>query len=252
MNLPATARREPIGGGVNLYVSTNHTFGTDAILLADFAAPKPNDCACDLGTGCGVIPFRWFLTSPPKSATGIELQAEAVALARQSLAEMPEHQGRLRFFEADLCKIASGADKRLAAGGFTLVSCNPPYSAPGAGKQNESEARRIARHEIACRLGDVVDAAARLLTSGGRFCMCHRPDRLAELFCLLSSARLEPKRLRLVCQRPNEAPWLILAEAKKDAKPGLTILPPLYLEDGSGNLTGELLKIYGNYKEGRC
>ena len=251
MILPQGIRREPIGGGLHLYVSDDYTFGTDAILLAGFSAPKSDDRACDLGTGCGVIPFRWFLAGRPKSAIGIELQPAAVALAKKALAESGLH-GRLDFLQADLCEIASGTDKRLAAGGFTLVSCNPPYSAPGAGKQNESEARRIARHEIACRLGDVVDAAARLLTSGGRFCMCHRPDRLAELFCLLSSARLEPKRLRLVCQRPNEAPWLILAEAKKDAKPGLTILPPLYLEDGSGNLTGELLKIYGNYKEGRC
>ena len=43
----------------NIFVNVNdtHRFGTDAVLLADFAAPKSRDVACDMGTGCGIIPF---------------------------------------------------------------------------------------------------------------------------------------------------------------------------------------------------
>ena len=40
-----------------LVVSPLHTFGTDAVLLSHFAAPKRQDTACDLGTGCGIIPM---------------------------------------------------------------------------------------------------------------------------------------------------------------------------------------------------
>ena len=33
-------RKEYIGGGVTVFVSQAHTFGTDAVLLADFASPS--------------------------------------------------------------------------------------------------------------------------------------------------------------------------------------------------------------------
>ena len=42
---------EDLGEGVGLVVSKQHTFGTDAMLLADFANPKKNDVACDFGSG---------------------------------------------------------------------------------------------------------------------------------------------------------------------------------------------------------
>ena len=48
-------RLEEIGGGLAVEVSREHGFGMDAVLLAAFAAPKPDECACDLGTGCGII-----------------------------------------------------------------------------------------------------------------------------------------------------------------------------------------------------
>ena len=31
---------EPLGSGTEIYVSKNHTFGTDAVLLSHFANPK--------------------------------------------------------------------------------------------------------------------------------------------------------------------------------------------------------------------
>ena len=34
---------EPLGNGFGLWVSNNHIFGTDAILLANFAKAKPSD-----------------------------------------------------------------------------------------------------------------------------------------------------------------------------------------------------------------
>ena len=33
-------RKEYLGSGITAFVSAEHTFGTDAVLLADFAAPK--------------------------------------------------------------------------------------------------------------------------------------------------------------------------------------------------------------------
>ena len=78
--------------------------------------------------------------------------------------------------------------------------------------------------------------------------MCHRPERLAEMLDLMREYKLEPKRLRLVCQRVGEEPWLVLVDAKKCANTGLRIAPTLYIEK-DGKLSDEMIEIYGSYKE---
>ena len=51
---------EPLGSGVNIYVSKSYHFSTDTILLADFSMPKSGKKCVDLGTGCGTIPLIWL------------------------------------------------------------------------------------------------------------------------------------------------------------------------------------------------
>lgn len=46
---------------------------------------------------------------------------------------------------------------------------------------------------------------------------------MAEVFFRMRENRLEPKRLRLLCHPGEEKPWLLLAEGKKGAKPGLAV-----------------------------
>lgn len=51
-------RMESLGAGLFAIVSRLHGFGADALLLADFAAPRQGERALDLGTGCGILaPF---------------------------------------------------------------------------------------------------------------------------------------------------------------------------------------------------
>jgi len=78
--------------------------------------------------------------------------------------------------------------------------------------------------------------------------MCHRPERLGELICLMSKYKVEPKRLRLVVQRKGEEPWLVLIEGKRCANKGMRIDPTLYIEE-NGGFSPEMIEIYGAYKE---
>ena len=126
---------------------------------------------------------------------------------------------------------------------YDLVVCNPPYFPPNSGPPPKGKARRTARTEQDCTLEDVCGAASRLLRWGGALCLVHKPERLADLFCALRPAGLEPKRLRLVSPRPEAAPSLVLLEACRGGKPGLAILPPLILES-DGAPTEELNRIY--------
>ena len=235
---------ESLGGGFFAALSKDHRFGTDAFLLADFAAAKHKDQAVDLGTGCGIIPLLLYKMYRPAHITGVELQSEAAALFYAS-AVLSGLQGKVTPICADLRRL----EGLLPAGKFDLVTCNPPYEAPNTGKLNDSTARQLARHELSCTIGDACAAAFRLLKTGGRFCLCQRPGRLADVMDALRAHRLEPKRLRFVCQSPEREPWLFLIEGRKDRKPGLSVLPNLWMAGADGRYSAEILHIYGYDKD---
>lgn len=234
---------EPLGGDIRILVSSEYRFGTDAVLLSHFAAPRKNDRAVDLGTGGGIIPLLWCKGDSPKSIIGLDIQENACEMARKSV-ELSGMNERVQIICGDLKNIR----EYIPVGSADLVTCNPPYRTGGGGILNPNSARAIARHEIACTLRDVISAAATLLNSSGRFCLCQRPERLCDVMSLMREFRLEPKRLRLVCQREGCEPWLFLIEGKKDSAPGMRISPTLYIEK-DGRSSPEMEEIYGSYRE---
>ncbi len=238
----STVKKEPLGKGFYVNVSRSHTFGTDAIVLSNFAAATRRDKAVDLGTGCGIIPLLQLRDGCLSSAVGVDISREACDLAEQTRTELGID--RFTVVNSDLKELKGKVD----FGCHTLVTCNPPYKAAGAGIESRNEREKVARHEVACTLRDIIEVSARLLQTSGRLCMCHRPERLAEMMAVMREYKLEPKRLRLVCQRVGEEPWLVLVEAKKCAHTGLRIAPTLYIEE-DGELSGEMIEIYGSYKE---
>ncbi len=235
-------KKEPLGKGFYINVSKNHTFGTDAIVLSHFARPKFKDSLVDLGTGCGIIPVLMLRDGFLERATGVEISEEACTLAEKTKNE--QNLDKFTVLNSDLLDLKG----KIEFGRHTLVTCNPPYKAEGAGIESRGDRQRVARHEVACTLADIISVSSRLLQTSGRFCVCLRPERLAELMDLLRQNKLEPKRLRLVAQRVGEEPWLILLEAKKCANSGMRIEPTLYIEQ-NGELSEEMIEIYGSYKE---
>ncbi len=235
-------KREPLGKGFFVNVTPHHTFGTDAVLLSHFAKPRKNDRLVDLGTGCGIIPLIMLRDGFLKTAIGIDISKEAIFLAKKTVAEL-----ELGNFEAINCDLKELKGK-LPFGAHTLITCNPPYKAANAGLKNPDEVEMVARHEVACTLEDIISVSAKLLQTSGRLCMCHRPERLAELMFLMSKYGIEPKRLRLVAQRKGEEPWLVLVEGRRCGNIGLRIEPMLYVEE-DGEFSPEMIEIYGSYKE---
>ena len=229
-------------GRITINVNEDHRFGTDAILLADFAAPLPSQTVCDLCSGCGVIPLFFCRGKPPKRIYAVELQKDAVELLCKSVQENGL-QDRIIPMEADLCDKET-LTRLVPREKMDMVTVNPPYFKENSGKERLSEAQRLARHEIACNLGQVIEAADVLLKYGGVLKMCHLPERLAEVFYLMQKHRIEPKRLTLVYNKEGEKPWLALIEGKKGGRTGLVIEKPMVMRDSDGEYTEELLKIY--------
>jgi tRNA1(Val) A37 N6-methylase TrmN6 len=235
---------EPLGSGIEIYVSQSYHFSTDTILLADFSMPKNGKKCADLGTGCGTIPLLWLKRNKTVTVDAVELQPNACELAEKSV----RHNGlsdNLKIINADLRELQGV----LRFGYYDVVACNPPYKLGGTRIKNPESAKLIARHETECTLDDICCAASKLLQFGGRFCVCQRPERLADVMESMRRYNIEPKRLRLVQQRKSKAPKLFLLEGRKNGSRGfLDVMPTLFIEDESGSFSAEMMEIYGDYK----
>lgn len=236
-----TATFEKLGDSLEICVTREHRFGTDAFLLSDFAGIKKKDRAADLGTGCGIIPLLWFRNAEqgPSLAYGVDIQPQAVQQLNVTV-ERAGLQGRVIPICADIKELRG----KIPFGGLSLVTCNPPYKAASTGIINQSNSRTIARHEVLCSIDDVCHTASRLLQFGGRFCVCQRPERLLDTLAAMRQNSIEPKRLRLVQKRGDTAPWLFLAEGRKGGKPFMKVLPPLLVQADDGGFSDELKRIY--------
>ncbi len=233
---------EDLGEGIGVVVSKQHTFGTDAMLLADFANPKRNDIACDFGSGCGIIPFLWLRDGKCAEITAIEIQENACDQMKRSLA-LNETE-KITVLNRDLKDIGD-----LKSGSFDLVTMNPPYKIENGGIKNDDDFATIARHETLCNMDDIAKSAARLLRFGGKLCICHRPERVFDAMYSMRANGIEPKTLRFVSKKGDTQPWLVLIEGKRGAKNGLKVLGNLVAYNEDGTLTEEMLKITEKYRK---
>ena len=214
-------RFEPIGGGLAVAVNDVCRLSEDGMLLARFAAPTAEDTACDLGTGNGILPLYWCRRNPPAHITAVEREPAFAALLKTAIDRFAL-QERITLIEADWNDTsAMPADKTM-----TLVTCNPPYFPCSASRPSPDALRRAARQEDTPELlWTLCKTAKRLLTADGRFCLCHRPERLDDVLAAVRDAGLVPRRLQFVHTREGDAPWLLLLEAASGGS--LQVLPPL-------------------------
>ena len=236
---------ERLSDDIKIAVSSDHTFGTDAVLLSDFAKIKARDKALDMGTGCGIIPFLWLRNEKINNVSCLDIQKNAYEQVCHSI-ELNGVQSRIKAYNCDLRKI----NEDFGAEQFSLVTMNPPYKPVGTGIESLGESARIARHEVCCNIEDACKAASYLLKYAGRFCICHRPERLVDTLELMRKYRIEPKRLRFVQDKTGEQPFLFLVQGQKGAKPFLRVEPQLIIKKDNGKFTPEMLDIYGSYADG--
>lgn len=216
-------------------------FGVDAVLLSGFAQVNEGETVLDLGTGTGVIPILLEAKTKGSHFTGLEIQPESVEMARRSVALNGLAQ-KITIEEGDIKNL----ENLYHPSSFDVITTNPPYMQKGSGIQNEFSPKAIARHELLCNLEDIAKGASKLLKTGGRFYMIHRPHRLADIIITLRNYRLEPKKIRFVHPYVQKEPNMVLIEAIRSAKPMLKVLPPLIIYCEDGTYTKEVYDIYYN------
>ncbi len=215
-------------------------FGMDAVLLSGFAQVKPGAAVLDLGTGTGIIPILIEAKTQAAKICAIEIQEESADMARRSV-QLNHLEKKIDIVTGDLKE----ADRFFDAASFDVITCNPPYMIGQHGLTNPDAPKAIARHEILCTLEDVVRSAAKLLKTGGKFCMVHRPFRLAEIMTVMVQYRLEPKRMRLVYPYADKEPNMVLIEGCRGGRPRMTVEKPLIIFQAPSVYTDELRDTYG-------
>lgn len=196
---------------------------TDSFALGYFAHPKHSGCVCDLGCGTGLLGTLLLARDSSLQIHNVEIQKAALDLARKTF-EDNGWQGEF------VCGDFRDTNALPKAGSMDYAISNPPYFRAGSGISASDVSRQTAREETNCTLADICAAAQRALRFGGCFALVYKPERLTDLLGELRTHALEPKRLRFVQSRADVSPSLVLIEARRGGKPGLTIEPPLLID----------------------
>lgn len=226
------------GGPRFLQREDSFRLSTDSVLLHSFTAPIRARKILDIGCGAGVLTVLLSHSRPEAKVAGIDIQHDSAALSRANL-EANGFEGEA-VMEGDI----NNFREIYQPGFFDLVVSNPPYFPVKSGFNAPLDSRAIARDERCLNLDQLCTAAKYLCRWGGAFALVHRPERLSEIFCALAKHGLEPKRLRMVQYKEGSAPNLVLIEARRGGKPGLSIEAPLILCTPDGSETEEVRKIY--------
>lgn len=200
-------------GGYKIYQDEGaFRFGTDAVLLYGFMPKGCGRCA-DLCSGNGAVALMLLGGEKADAVTALELQESAVSLARKS-AVLNGCENRLTLVNADICKIKVNS----LYSQFDTVCVNPPYFKKGSGILPPEKAVALARHEVACTLFDVLEAAAFLLKDEGDFYMVHRVARKEEILSSLQKFGFAAIEVCDVFSAPKQPGPLFLLHAKKTAQ----------------------------------
>ena len=202
-----------------------YRFTSDSVLLSKFAKPKKRDVVADFCAGSGIVGFHFYALHrekfPQMPVTLFEMQEDLLNLARKTA----KYNGfdNFSFVQGKLQELPKEYDEK-----FSLVLCNPPYERGGF--DNDEYHKAVCRKELTIRLEEIAKAASRALKFGGRLCMLHRADRLAEVCYTLHDAKLEVKKIQFVGGRFGSKPYLVIVEGVKGGKPNTEILQTIVNE----------------------
>ena len=255
-------------------------FGIDAVLLANFALRECiNKCSeniikfdetkskksilriCDFCTGALPIPLIMYAK---RGALGIkqisdiniyafEIDEEQVSLCNKSINYNKENVIDAKNIDRDIKVICDDIknifidrDKyKSMYESFDMITCNPPYNKKGSGIINLEDKKVVARHEMSITFEDICKAARLLLKSNKKFYLIHHSERLAELIMTLKSYSFEVKKVQFVHPKVSKSSSLVLIEAVKNAKSGLSVLEPIIVFNEDDSYTEKIQKIYG-------
>ena len=216
-------------------------FSIDSLLVSEFVSiKKDTKNIIDLGTGNAVIPL--FLSKKTSAKIfGMEIQKISFELAQRNI-NINNLNEQIYIIYDDM----KNYKKYFLNGSFDIVVSNPPFFKFNGNKEllNDLEQLSIARHEIEITLEELIQTASLLVKDRGYFYLVHRADRLTEIISALQKFNFEAKKIKFCYTTENKNAKIVLIEAIKSGKAGLTILPPLVINKNNGEYTEEVLEMF--------
>ncbi|HHW69087.1 MAG TPA: tRNA1(Val) (adenine(37)-N6)-methyltransferase [Tenericutes bacterium] len=215
-------------------------FSLDSVLLPNFITINKN-IEKILDIGCGNAPIPLILTTKTDAKIiGVEIQKEVYDLAVKSV-KINNLEEKIEIINEDINELY----KKIETDSYDIITCNPPFFKIDENSNlNDSEFKKIARHEIKLTLSQICKISKKLLKNGGILGIVHRTDRLIDIIIEMKNNGIEPKKIQFVYPMKNKESNIVLIEGRKNGKPGLKILPPIYAHDEEGNYTDQIKKYF--------
>ena len=138
-----------LGGRVTIFQPKGgYRAAIDPVLLAAAIPANPTDRVLDVGSGTGAASLALAARVEGCQVTGLEVQADLVALAHSS-AKASGLSDRVSFLEGNLLRLPVA----LNPGAFDHVMANPPYLAAGHGNPPRRGGRQPSKATPCSRTG---------------------------------------------------------------------------------------------------
>ena len=215
-----------------------YCFTTDSVLLANFLKCKPKDRVVEFCSGSGVISVLAYAKNRCKDFSLVEIQPKLADMSNRTIM-LNNLQDYLKVYNMPFQEFAKNNNES-----FDVVFSNPPYISSAGKDKNLSQEVMIARHEIEMNLEDLAWSIDKVLKFGGKFYIVHKADRFDEILLQFKKHNLAIKNVVFCHPKIGKDASFVLFEGLKGGKNGLKVLPPLILNEQSGEISAQVKDIY--------
>ncbi len=224
-----TTRDAFLGGRLTLdQPASGFRAGVDSVMLAAAVPARPGESVLELGSGAGVAALCLACRVEGVAVTGLELQADLVALAARNAAAN-DLAGRVRF----LAGAVEDPPHALDAERFDHAMMNPPFFVEGTDDAPPDAGKRLAHIADAQALSRWVTCARAHLAPRGRLTAIVPAERLPALLAALAKG-FGGIGVFPLWPRPGVPAKRVLVRAQAGSRAPFALLPGLVLH-GAGN-----------------
>ncbi len=217
-----------------------YCFTTDSVLLANFVRCKPKDRVVEFCSGSGVVSILAFAKNRCKDYTLVEIQPRLADMSNRTIM-LNDLQEYIKVQNKSFQDFTLDNNEN-----YDVLICNPPYFSNASADKNISEELRIARHELTMNLQDLAKSINKVLKYGGKFYLVHKAERFDEILTSFSQNCLAIKNVVFCHPKIDKDASFVLFEGIKGGKNGLKVLPPLILNEKTGEISAQIKDIYNS------